>query len=182
MRSVAGPGRGVRAPRLSGASRASTEGARARAATSRESCRLVRLSAERQREPSRACHGEGHRQRGEIGAALDSSGVRGAARVYGPVRNWRGPTRRLESEQDHVDKAKPKRRGVGRESEGGGVPAKGRRTAWREGPLLWLCVRMGVSARARAEASTTRGAKVENSNGCHCERPNRSAESAGQAL
>src|SRR5438309_196327 len=112
MRSVAGPGRGVRAPRLSGASRASTEGARARAATSRESCRLVRLSAERQREPSRACHGEGHRQRGEIGAALDSSGVRGAARVYGPVRNWRGPTRRLESEQDHVDKAKPKQQGV----------------------------------------------------------------------
>src|SRR2546425_893195 len=125
MRSVAGPGRGVRAPRLSGASRASTEGARARAATSRESCRLVRLSAERQREPSRACHGEGHRQPGEIGAALDSSGVRGAARVYGPVRNWRGPTRRLESEQDHVDKAKPKRRGVGRENRGAaGVDGK----------------------------------------------------------
>src|SRR2546427_7829324 len=81
MRSVAGPGRGVRAPRLSGASRASTEGARARAATSRESYRLVRLSAERQREPSRACHGEGHRQRGDIGAALDPFGVRGAARV-----------------------------------------------------------------------------------------------------
>src|SRR2546430_8429815 len=72
MHSVAGPGRGVRAPRLSGASRASTEGARARAATSRESYRLVRLSAERQREPSRACHGEGHRQRGDIGAALRS--------------------------------------------------------------------------------------------------------------
>src|SRR5438034_8716901 len=105
MRSVAGPGRGVRAPRLSGASRASTEGARARAATSRESYRLVRLSAERQREPSRACHGEGHRQRGDIGAALDPSGVRGAARVHGPVRNWRGPTRRLTSEHGCVDKA-----------------------------------------------------------------------------
>src|SRR2546426_2450305 len=132
MRSVAGPGRGVRAPRLSGASRASREGARARAATSRESYRLVRLSAERQREPSRACHGEGHRQRGDIGAALDPFGVRGAARVHGPVRNWRGPTRRLGSEQGHVDKAKPERRGGGGESEGGGGPATGRRTAWRE--------------------------------------------------
>src|SRR5438876_443886 len=90
MRSVAGPGRGARAPRLSGASRASTEGARARAATSRESCRLVRLSAERQREPSRACRGEGHRQRGDIGAALDPSGVWGAARVHGGVRSNRG--------------------------------------------------------------------------------------------
>src|SRR2546427_11556763 len=148
MRSVAGPGRGARAPRLSRASRASTEGARARAATSRESCRLVRLSAERQREPSRACHGEGHRQRGDIGAALDPSGVRGAARVHGPVRNWRGPTRRLGSEQGHVDKAKPKRRGVGGGAGGGGGPAKGRRTAWREGPLLLSCVRIGGSARA----------------------------------
>src|SRR3989441_3671362 len=148
MRSVAGPGRGGRAPRLSGASRASTEGGRPGAATSRESCRLVRLSAERQREPSRACHGEGHRQRGDIGAALDPSGVWGAARVHGPVRNWRGPTRRLGSEQGHVDKAKPKRRGVGREAEGGGVPAKGRRNAWREGALIWSCGRMGGSAGA----------------------------------
>ena len=87
--------------------------------------------------PSRACHGEGNRQREGIGAALDSSGVQGAARVHGPVRNWRGPTRRLESEQDHVDKASPKRRGVGRESEGVEVPVKGgKTTAWREGPLL----------------------------------------------
>src|SRR3989441_6900252 len=132
MRSVAGPGRGVRAPRLSGASRASTEGARARAATSRESYRLVRLSAERQREPSRACHGEGHRQRGDIGAALDPFGVRGAARVHGPVRNWRGPTRRLTSEHGCVDKASPKRRGVGRESEGVVVPVKGRTTRSEE--------------------------------------------------
>src|SRR5256885_15879082 len=142
MLSVAGRGRGVRAPRRGGASGASTEGARARAATSRESCRLVRLSAERQREPSRACHGEGHRQRGEIGAARDSSGVRGAARVYGPVRNWRGPTRRLESEQDHVDKAKPKRRGGGGEAEGGGGTAKGRGTGRRGGALLLACGRM----------------------------------------
>src|SRR3990172_789727 len=148
MRSVAGPGRGARSSRLSGASKASTEGARARAATLRESYRLVRFSAERQRGPSRACHGEGNRQRGEIGAALDPSGVRGAARVHGLVRNWRGPTRRLASEQGHADKASPKRRGAGRESEGVVQPVKGRRTAWREGPLLWLGVRMGVSARA----------------------------------
>src|SRR5438093_7498954 len=124
MRSVAGPGGEVRASTLSRASRASTEGARARAATSRESCRLVRLSAERQREPSRACRGEGHRQRGDIGAALDPSGVWGAARVHGPVRNWRGPTRRLESERGHVDKVKPKRRGAGGEAEGGGGPGE----------------------------------------------------------
>lgn len=137
MRSVAGPSVGARSPAPSGASRASTEGARARAATSRESCRLVRLSAERPGRPSRACHGEGHRQREEIGAALDSSGVWGAARVHGPVRNWRGPTRRLESGQGRVDKASPKRRGVGRESEGVTVPAKGGKTpAPREGPLL----------------------------------------------
>lgn len=120
----------------------------ARAATSRESCRLVTLSAERQRGPSRACHGEGNRQRAGIGAALDPSGVWGAARVYGLVRNWRGPTRRLESEHGSVDKASPKRRGAGRESEGVVVPEKGRTTAWREGPLLWSGVRMGVSARA----------------------------------
>src|SRR6266849_3143700 len=137
MRSVAGPSTAERSVVPSGASRSSTEGARARAATSRESCRLVRLSAERQRRPSRACHGEGNRQREEIGAALDSSGVEGAARVHGPVRNWRGPTRRLTSEQGHVDKASPKRRGVGRESEGVVVPAKGATSAWREGPLLW---------------------------------------------
>ena len=113
------------------------EGARARAATSRESCRLVRLSAERQRGPSRACHGEGNRQREEIGAALDSSGVEGAARAHGLVRNWRGPTRRLESEQDRVDKTTSKRRGAGRESEGVGVPAKGgNTTTWREGPYF----------------------------------------------
>src|SRR2546428_8637504 len=139
MRSVAGPGRGVSAPRRRGTSRAYTEGARARAATSRESCRLDRLSAERQREPSRACHGEGHRQRGDIGAALDPSGVRGAARVHGPVRNWRGPTRRLGSEQGHVDKAKPKRRGGGGGSEGVGGPAKGRGTAWEEETRRWCC-------------------------------------------
>src|SRR5438445_11701109 len=148
MRSVAGPGRGVRAPRLGGASRASTEGARARAATSRESCRLVRLPGEREREPSRACHGEGYRQRGEIGAALDSSGVRGAARVYGPVRNWRGPTRRLTSEHGCVDKASPKRRGVGRESEGVVVSVTGRTTAWTGGPVPWSRVRVGAGARA----------------------------------
>jgi hypothetical protein len=137
MRSVAGPSVGERSPAPSGVSRASTEGARARAATSRESCRLVRLSAERQRGPSRACHGEGNRQREGIGAALDPSGVEGAARVHGPVWNWRGPTRQLESEQGHVDKASPKRRGVGRESEGVEVPGKGgKTTAWREGPLL----------------------------------------------
>src|SRR2546425_12708207 len=165
MRSVAGPGRGVRAPRLSGASRASTEGARARAATSRESCRLVRLSAERQREPSRACHGEGYRQRGEIGAALDSSGVRGAARVYGPVRNWRGPTRRLESEQDHVDKAKPKRRGGGGGAEGGGVTGEGRGTGWGGGAPLWACGPLGGRARGWAPAPNTPGGKCGNSTG-----------------
>src|SRR3990172_11092056 len=133
MRSVAGPGGGERPPALRGASRASTEGARARAATLCESCRLDRLSAERQGRPSRACHGEGNRQRARIGAALDSSGVEGAARVHGPVRNWRGPTRQLESEQDRVDKASPKRRGVGRESEGVEVPRKGgKTTTWRE--------------------------------------------------
>ena len=71
-----------------------------------------------------------------IGAALDPSGVRGAARVHGPVRNWRGPTRRLGSEQGHAYKASPKGRGVGRESEGVGVPGKGETIAWREGPLL----------------------------------------------
>ena len=136
MRSVAGPSGGERSPAPSGASRASTEGARARAATSRESCRLVRLSAERQRRPSRACHGEGNRQREGIGAALDSSGVEGAARVHGLGRNWRGPTRRLESERDRVDKVSPKRRDVGRESEGVEVPGKGVTSAWREGPLL----------------------------------------------
>src|SRR5213592_1827622 len=117
MRSVAGPGRGVRAPRLSGASRASTEGARARAATSRESYHLVRLSAERQREPSQACHNESHKQRGDIGAALDPSGVRGAARVHGPVRNWKGPTQRLTSEHGCIDKTNPKRRDVKKKSE-----------------------------------------------------------------
>ena len=79
MRSVAGPGEGERSPAPSGASSASTEGARARAATSRESCRLVRFSAERPRGPSRACHGEGNRQRETIGAALDLSGVEGGA-------------------------------------------------------------------------------------------------------
>jgi len=81
--------------------------------------------------------GEGNRQREEIGAALDPSGVWGAARVHGPVRNWRDPTRRLKSEQDRADKASPKRRGVGRESEGVTVPGKGgKTTTWREGPLL----------------------------------------------
>src|SRR5690242_9429234 len=135
MRSVAGPSVAERSAAPSGASKASTEGARARAATLRESCRLVRLSAERQRGLSRAFHGEGKRQREEIGAALDLSGVWGAARVHGPVRNWRGPTRRLGSEQGRVDKARPKRRGVGRESEGATVPVTGgKTTALREGP------------------------------------------------
>src|SRR5713101_1032737 len=131
MRSVADPGGARRVATLSGVSKASTEGARARAATLSESCRLVRLSAERQRRPSRACHGEGNRQRARIGAALDSSGVEGAARVDGPVRNRRDPTRRLESERDRVDKASPKRRDVGRESEGVEVPAKGGNTTAR---------------------------------------------------
>jgi len=81
--------------------------------------------------------------------ALDPSGVWGAARVHGPVRNWRGPTRRLGSERSGVDKARLKRRAAGRESEGVIVPAKGgKTTAWREGPLLWSGVRMGVRARA----------------------------------
>src|SRR5262245_13457397 len=146
MRSVAGPSVGERSAAPSGASRASTEGARRRAATSRESCRLDRWSAERQRGPSRACHGEGNRQREAIGAALDSSGVRGAARVHGPVWNWRGPTRRLALEQGRVDKASPKRRGVGREAGGAEVPRKGgKTTAWREGPG-------GQSARTPADA------------------------------
>src|SRR5436309_12076658 len=61
----------------SGASKASQEGARARAATSSEACRLDRGTM---REPSRACRGEGHVRGAKVRGSNDRESRRGKGR------------------------------------------------------------------------------------------------------
>ena len=64
---------------LSGVSRASSEGASARAVASSELCSLVTPTTE---EPSRSCHGEGHVRRALVrGQLVGSSRGTGAARA-----------------------------------------------------------------------------------------------------
>ena len=63
-----------------------------RSATRRESCSLVTTTTG---EPSRSCHGEGPRptaRRSGDAAVSGPSGVRGAARTHGLVRNRRDPS------------------------------------------------------------------------------------------
>jgi hypothetical protein len=118
------------------------KGATTRVATLSEAYSLVRLSAERRRVgPSRSCHGEGNRQRSEIGAGA------------GPIRGMgRDTCRKLGAEQerpsstaprrgaDRTYKAKPKGAGVERESEGLVVPMTAASTNRpREAALLWSC-------------------------------------------
>jgi hypothetical protein len=119
-------------------------GAKKRAATSRQACSLVRLSAERRMGwPSRSCHGEGNRQRMESGEAA-------AGRPRGKERST---LRQLDAEQERPSsaavrhgtgptyKTKSKRAaGAERESEGLVVPTKPATNRWREGALLWSCV------------------------------------------
>jgi len=114
------------------------EGATTRVATSSEACSLDRISAERRTVgPSRSCHGEGNRQRSEIGA--DAGPARGRGR---------DTFRKLGAEQerpssaaqrqggDRTHKAKPKGyrsregvRGARSTGEGGHKPPEGRSPA-----------------------------------------------------
>ena len=108
---------------LSGASRASLEGASTRAAALSESCSLVRVTTE---EPSRSCHGEGNVWQARSGMRLPGpSGVWGVARVHGLGRNRRDPSAWPASGKDRGYKPMVKSSGGQRESEGVVVPLIG---------------------------------------------------------
>jgi hypothetical protein len=76
-RLVAGPRRGERTSWPKGGVESRTEGARARAATSREACSLDRGTM---REPSRAGHGEGHVRGAEVRSGTRRESCRGMGR------------------------------------------------------------------------------------------------------
>jgi len=129
-------------------------GATKRAATLRQACSLVRVSAERRMGgPSRSCHGEGNRQRAESGRSNAAAGT--------PRGMERSTLRQLGAEQERPSLAAPRRgeastykanaEGVGRRqgvrgarsTDEGGVhkPPEG------EGPAL-VARATGVSVRA----------------------------------
>ncbi len=82
-----------------------------------ESCSLVKVTTG---EPSRSCHGEGSiRQTGVPDMPLPGpSGVWGAARTHGLVRNRRGPS---SQPRQHVRSYKPMVKSSGGERESDGV-------------------------------------------------------------
>ena len=101
---------------LSGVSRASLEGASARAAAVSEPCSLVKLTTEK---PSRSCHGEGHARQALVrGQPAGFSRGRGVARAHSLGRNRRGPSAWPASGEDQVYKPMVKSPGGQRESEG----------------------------------------------------------------
>jgi hypothetical protein len=126
-------------------------GATKRAATSRQACSLVRLSAERRMGwPSRSFRGEGNRQWMEPG---DTATGRPRGRERSTLRQLDAEQERPSSAaarrgKDPTYKAKPKWRGAERESEGLVVPTKAGTTRWREGALLWSWVRQGIRTGA----------------------------------
>ena len=78
------------------------------------------------------------------GGMQDAPGVWRRARSDSPIRNRRGPTRRLTSSKDRAYKPKAKWRGVGRESEGRIVPSMvGESRAEGRGPALVVLSRVG---------------------------------------
>jgi hypothetical protein len=145
-RLVADPGAGAKSPVLSGVTKASREeGASRRPVTEVNPRRcLDRFSTERAGRPSRTCHGEGNRLRSP--RAVDQPRGRapaGLLRGTGdgtcaqPTAEQERPSLVALEWDNRRDKAEPKRAGAKRESEEAVVPAKrGRRTSWREGPLL----------------------------------------------
>lgn len=134
--------RSVESPRERGATK--------RAATSRQACSLVRLSAERRTEgSSRSCRGEDNRQRRETGAAAGPSrGMeRSTLREIGPEQERPSSVARRPSKRPAY-KAEPKSlgsregvRGARSTGEGGDKPLEGR------GPAL-VARATGVSAGA----------------------------------
>jgi hypothetical protein len=114
-------------------------GARKRAATLRERCSHVILSAERRlKGPSRSCRGEGNRQQSRAERLLDLSGVEGGGRFPKKSVEQERPYLAAKSGKDHAYKTgRLKARGAGRESEGFVVPGKAcNTTRRREGTLL----------------------------------------------
>jgi hypothetical protein len=114
-------------------------GANRRAATISERNSLVKLSSERcLGGPSRACHGEGHRQHSGPERVLDLPGVSGGGRWGQNSVEQERPYLAAESGKDRAYQAgRRKSRGAGRESERSAVPRKAcKTTRWREGTLL----------------------------------------------
>src|SRR5450432_1728917 len=121
-------------------------GANQRAATTRERCSLVTLSAERRLGgPSRSYHGEGNRQHPGPERMLDRSGVSGGGTLGKRNAEQERPYLAAKSGKDRAYKAGwLKSRGAGRESEGSVIPVKAcSKTRWREGTLLWSSRRGG---------------------------------------
>ncbi len=135
--------RSVRGPRERGATK--------RAATSRQACSLVRFSAERRMGwPSRSCHGEGNRQRmatGEAAAGRPRGRERSTLRQLGAEQE-RPSSAAVRRGKHLAYKTTSKSPGAERESEGLVVPTKAATNRWREGALLWSCVRERVRTGA----------------------------------
>ena len=104
-----------------------------RSATRRESCSIVKFTME---EPSRSSHGEGSiRRSGVPDMPLPGpSGVGGAARTHGSVRNRRGPS---SQPRQHIRSYKPMVKSSGGKRESDGVvvlPIAARDAAGGKGP------------------------------------------------
>ena len=115
-------------------------GASKGAATTSESCSLVKLSAERcLRGSSRSFHGEGNRQQSaRPDGKLDLFGVVGGGTFVKNIAEQERPYLAAKSGKDRAYKAgRLKMDGAGRESEGFVVPEKAcNTTRRREGTLL----------------------------------------------
>jgi len=121
-------------------------GANQRAATTRERCSLVKLSAERcLGGPSRSCRGEGNRQHPGSERMLDLFGVSGGGTLGQNSVEQERSYLAAKSGKDRAYKAgRLKSHGAGRKSEGSVVPEKAcSKTRWREGALLWSRRRRG---------------------------------------
>ena len=104
-----------------------------RSAIRRESCSLVTFTTE---EPSRSCHGEGSIRRTGVPdmPPPGPSGVWGAARTHGLVRNRRGPS---SQPRQHIRSYKPMVKSSGGKRESDGVVVlliAGRNPAGGKGP------------------------------------------------
>ena len=101
--------------------------------------------------PSRSCRGEGNRQRpvSEAGAGHSGGMEDGTQRQFGAEQERPSPA--VHVGRGDVYKPMVKWRRAGRESEGLAVPLKAAINRWREGALLRLCGRTGVSVRAWLE-------------------------------
>ena len=91
----------------------------------------------------------------ETASAADSSGVLGAARIQGTIRNTGDPSEQLTSGKDHSYKPKAKAGGVQRESEGSVVltiPAKNN-AGGGTGPCFGQVVKRGKREGMTVEPS-----------------------------